>query len=108
MGENTFMLLSKYKSFSSLSPNHLYLLGPNIVIVFFSSMALRLGGRQQRMEELELRKIEADKKRLRLLEETEKKEVALTEERRRPEEKRRRKEALDCSKGGREEEESKY
>ena len=36
------MLLSKYKSVNSLSPNHFYLLRLKILIVFFSSMALRL------------------------------------------------------------------
>ena len=43
IGENTFMLLSKYKSIDILSPNHFYLLRLKIVTVFFSSMALRLG-----------------------------------------------------------------
>ena len=41
-GENTLMLLIKYKSVNSLSPNHFYLLRLKIVIVFFSSMALSL------------------------------------------------------------------
>ena len=36
IGENTFMLLSKYKSVNRLSPNHLYLLGLKVVIVYFS------------------------------------------------------------------------
>ena len=36
------MLLSNYKSVNSLSPNHFYFLTLKIVIVFFSSMALRL------------------------------------------------------------------
>ena len=41
-GENICMLLNKYKSVNSLSPNHFYLLGLKIVIVFLSIMALRL------------------------------------------------------------------